>query len=161
MPKLKNRPPQYSQFKNYAVIYYNKKRIYLGIYGSDESWTAYNRFIAECRSNPVFVVQKGKSDEPSVTVKELAAAFLDQVKTTLDDGSYRHYRVIIFEFLLKLYGSDTAVDDFTPKCLKLIRSEMIQSKRFCRNTMAVEKSVAEDSEWQVRQSGERPDCQHG
>jgi hypothetical protein len=131
MPKLKNRPPKYAQFKQYAVIYHQKKRIYLGLFGSEESKIAYARFIAESRANPIFYLPK---DEPNVTVKELAAAFLEFAKETYDYSNYTHYKIVTIDFLLKLYG-DIPVDDFKPGCLKTIRSEMIQSKRYCRPTI--------------------------
>ena len=132
MPKLKNKPPKYSKLKQYAVVYLSGKTHYLGFYGSPESKTAYARLIAESRDNPVLYMPK---EEAGVTVSDLAAAFLDHVQPTLDDSTYGQYRVLIGDFLLKLFGKDTAVDDFKPRSLKLVRSEMIQSKRFCRNTI--------------------------
>ena len=131
MPKLKNRPPKYAQFKQYAVIYHQKKRIYLGLFGSEESKIAYARFIAESRVEPNFYLPK---DEPNITVKEFAAAFLEYAKETYDYPNYTHYRIITVDFLLKLYG-DIPVDDFKPSSLKTIRSEMIHSKRYCRPTI--------------------------
>ena len=61
MPKLKNRPPKYAQFKQYAVIYHQKKRIYLGLFGSEESKIAYARFIAESRVEPIFYLPKASA----------------------------------------------------------------------------------------------------
>jgi hypothetical protein len=134
MPKLKNRPPKYSKLKQYAVVYYHGKTHYLGLYGSPESKTAYARFVAESRVDPVFAPpQEGEK----ITVSDLVAAFLDHAKPTLDDSTFGHYRTLIADFLLKLYGNDTAVDDFKPRSLKLVRSEMIESQRFCRNTINV------------------------
>ena len=37
MPKLSNRPPQYKQCGKYAVVYIDGKRVFLGLYGSQES----------------------------------------------------------------------------------------------------------------------------
>ena len=134
MPKLKTRPPKYSKLKQYAVVYSNRKIHYLGLYGSPESKTAYARFVAESRVDPIFAPpQEGEK----ITVSDLVAAFLDHVKPTLDDSTFGHYRTLIADFLLKLYGDDIAVDDFKPRSLKLVRSEMIQSQRFCRNTINV------------------------
>ena len=134
MPKLKNKPPKYSKLKQYAVVYSHGKTHYLGLYGSPESKAAYARFIAESRVDPVFLPpQEGEK----VTVPDLVAAFLEYVEPTLDDSTFGHYRTLVGDFLLKLYGDGTAVDDFKPRCLKLIRSEMIQSQRFCRNTINV------------------------
>ena len=132
MPNLKNRPPKYQRSGKYAVVYHHGKRIYLGDYGSPESHTAYARFVAESQANPTFYLSKGES---SVTVKELAAAFLDHAKVTQGDTDYKHCRTAVVEFLLKLYGDDTPADSFKPSCLKLVREEMVKSRRFCRNTI--------------------------
>jgi len=51
MPKLLNRPPKYSKFRQYAVVYHQSKRIYLGLYGSPESRFTYARLIAESQVN--------------------------------------------------------------------------------------------------------------
>jgi integrase len=129
MPKLSNRPPKYSKLKQYAVVYLNGKIHYLGTYGSEESRVAYARFIAERRVNPMLVPP---DEGTSVTVAELAAAFLDHAKATLESSSYAHYRTVIGDFLLKLFGDDTSVDNFKPSSLKLVRQELILSQRFCR-----------------------------
>jgi hypothetical protein len=132
MPKLSNRPPKYSKLKKYAVVYLHQKIHYLGLYGSEESQIAYARFIAEYRANPTLLLPKAESTEASVTVSELAVAFLDHAKGTLGLQNYNHHRIVVADFLLKLYGDGTPVNDFRPSCLKLVRSEMIQSQRFCR-----------------------------
>ena len=77
MPKLNNRPPKYSKMGKYAVVYFNGKPHYLGLYGSPESHTAYARIIAEIRANPSVPLP---SEEKRATVRELAAAFLDNAK---------------------------------------------------------------------------------
>ena len=132
MPILKNRPPEYKKSGKYAVVYHNGKRIYLGLYGSPESHVAYSRFIAESRANPIFYLTK---EDTEIAVSELAAAFLDHTKATADSKDYSHCRVVILEFLDRLYGDGTSVDDFKPKSLKLVRDEMIRSRRFCRRTV--------------------------
>ena len=132
MPKLKNKPPKYAKLKQYAVIYFQGKTHYLGLYGSPESKTAYARFVAESRENPIILPpQEGEN----VTVVDLVAAFLEHAKTALDISTYKHYLTLAGDFLLKLYGADTAADDFKPRCLKLLRSELVASKRFSRNTI--------------------------
>ncbi len=131
MPKLTNRPPKYAKFNNYAVTYHSGKRIYLGIHGSPESHAAYARFLAERRLNPDLVLPQGAK----FTVQELAAAFLDDAKSNKAHTHYAHFRVVVLDFLDKLYGDGTPVEDFTPRCLKLVREEMIRSRRFCRRTV--------------------------
>ena len=130
MPKLKHRPPKYAKLKNYAVVYLNGKTHYLGLYGSEESKIAYARFVAENRINPFFYLPK--TEEPSTTVRELAAAFLDHVKPTANPQNYHHHRTVVADFLLKFYGDTIPVDDFKPSNLKLVRNELIRSGRFCR-----------------------------
>ena len=80
MPKLTNRPPQYKKSGKYAVVYIDGKRIFLGPHGSQESKVAYARCLAE-RESPGFSPPKG---EQGITVKEVAAAFLDHAKEHYD-----------------------------------------------------------------------------
>ena len=134
MPKLLNRPPLYKQSGKYAVVYIDGKRIFLGLYGSEESKVAYARALAE-RANPNFIPPKKEKD---VTVKELAAAFLDHAEATLKKPNYEHHRTAVMDFLLKLYGDGTLVNDFKPSNLKMVREAMIKARRkdgrqrFCR-----------------------------
>ena len=129
MPRLINRNPKLSKLKKYAVVYYHGKIHYLGQHGTPEALVAYNRFCAGIQSDPTFYLTKGETD---VAVSELTAAFLDYVKATADSSSYSFWRIIILDFLDKLYGDDTPVDSFKPSSLKLVREEMIRSRRFCR-----------------------------
>jgi len=118
MPKLKNRPPKYSKQGKYAVVHYNRRYYYLGRYGSPESKEAYSRFLAEIQASSVFSPPSG---EKSITVGELAASFLDHAKLTLDPANYSFYRIVVLDFLVKLYGTGTSVDEFKPSCLKKVR----------------------------------------
>ena len=131
MPKLINRNPKLSKLKEYAVSYYRGKIHYFGRHGTPEALTAYNRFCAAIQANPVAVPLP--NGDHNVSVRELAAAFLDYAKANTNPTDYAHYRVIVLDFLDKLYGDDTSVDNFTPRCLKLVRTEMMKSGRFCRN----------------------------
>ena len=128
MPKLKNKPPKFSKLKQYAVVYHHGKIHYLGLYGTPEALTAYNRFCAEIQGNPTVYLPK---EAGNTTVGDLAVAFLDHAKATLAVPNYTHHRIVVGDFLLKLYG-DTPADKFKPAGLKLIREAMIQSRRFCR-----------------------------
>jgi integrase len=130
MPKLKNRPPKYCKLKQYAVVYSAGKIHYLGLYGSDASKTAYARFVAENRVSPLLYLPK--TEGSSTTIAELAAAFLDHTKPITNKQNYNHYRIVAADFLLKLYGDKIPADNFKPRCLKLVRDEIILSRRFCR-----------------------------
>ena len=113
-------------------IIYRGKTHYLGLYGSPESHIAYSRLVAEIQANPALDLPKGESD---VTVRELAVAFLDHAEANTDPITYITFRVIVLDFLDKLYGDNISVDNFKPSCLKLVRAEMVKSRRFCRNTL--------------------------
>lgn len=138
MPKLKNQDPKYCKLKNYAVVYHHGKTIYLGVYDSPDSYVAYARFKREIRDNPTFHPLEA---EANVTVRELVVAFLDHAEATLESPNYTHYRILMKDFMLKLYGDDTTVDAFTPRCLKLVRADIIQARRkdgeprFCRRSI--------------------------
>ena len=129
MPKL-NRPPKYCKQGKFAVVYYGKKTHYLGRHGSPESKIAYARLIAEIQVNPTFLLPAG---EKNITVCELTAAFLNYAKVNKEPDDYAVFRSIVLDFLDKLYGDNIPTEDFKPSCLKIVRAEMIQSRRFCRN----------------------------
>jgi integrase len=133
MPKLKNRPPKYQKSGKYAVVYHSGKRIFLGLYGSPESHVAYSRLVAELQASPAGFVPEG--GDKQITISELTADFLDHAKANVNSTDYTHYQTVILDFLHKLYGDNFPVDDFKPKSLKLVREEMIKSRRFCRNTI--------------------------
>ena len=48
-----------------------------------------------------------RGGESSVSVAELVAAFLQHAKATLKTPNYTYYRIVLLDFLLKLYGGDT------------------------------------------------------
>lgn len=162
MPKLNHRPPKYCKLNNYAVVYHHGKPHYLGAYGSPESQIAYSRVIAEIQANPT-VFQPSK--EKNATISELGAAFLDHAKANMTLVNYSFYRIIVLDFLVKLYGDGICADDFAPKCLKLVRTEMIQSGRFCRKIVnrsiksiitifawGVENDLVQETTWRALKS---------
>jgi len=131
MPK-QNKPHKYCKMGKYALVYHQGRKIYLGLYGTPESKAAYNRLLAELQANPTVVPLS--NEEKQVTISELAAGFLEYAENSVNSTDYDHYRTALF-FLLKLYGDNFPVDDFKPRCLKLVREEMVKSRRFCRNTV--------------------------
>ena len=134
MPKLNSRPPKYSKMGKYAVVYHSGRPRYLGLYGSPESKIAYSRFVAELQANPVLTVSPPVG-ETCITIRELTAAFLDDAKVNTDPITYGHCRVVILDFLDKLYGDNTHAYHFKPSCLALVQKEMIKSGRYCRRTV--------------------------
>jgi len=136
MPK-KNYP--YNNRKGYAYIYVDRKPVALKTLdgsrcktGTPEALTAYHRFSIELQSNPNGYIPP--TCKPDVTVRELAAAFLDHKKGRMDEPTFGVFTVIIVEFLAELYG-DTPADRFTTTCLDTVRQAMKQSKRFNRSVL--------------------------
>jgi hypothetical protein len=119
----------------YAVVYHNSRPIYLGFHGSPESKVAYARVVAELQTNSTSPAISPQVREKHVTLRELTAAFLDYAQANIDPVSYGHCRVVVLDFLDKLYGDNTPVDSFKPSCLTLVRKEMMQSGRYCRRTV--------------------------
>jgi len=131
MPKLSNRPPQYKQCGKYAVVYIAGKRIWLGLYGSDESQQEYARIIAESKSNPTFSLQGTKD----ITLYEVAIAYLDHAERRFGKSHYENYRTAL-KYATDLYGH-RPVDEFSPLKLTTVRDEMVRAKGedWCRNTI--------------------------
>ena len=127
MPKS-NRPPKYSKNGKYAIVYVNGKKIYLGLYGSTESRQEYARVVAEWQFQPI---PQLANCESNVSVSELVAGFLDYSKSRQDKIQYRHNKYAI-GYLVKFYGSLDA-NEFSPKKLKLCRSQMVKTGSMCRN----------------------------
>ena len=132
----------------YDVVYIDRKPKYLGRHGSKESEVAYTQFCsewwarkarltAEGRSSPIPLPPPKVDGVSDITVKELAAAFLEHAEKMLKKPNYTHYRIVVVEFLVKLYG-DVLAEGFRPRDLKLIRNELIHAlnkrgkPRFCR-----------------------------
>ena len=132
MPK-QNKPHKYCKMGKYALVYHQGRKIYLGLYGTPESKAAYNRLLAELQENPAAIPLS--NGEKRVTIRELAAGFLEYAENSVNSTDYTHYQTVILDFLVKLYGDNFSVDDFKPRCLKLVREEMVKSCRFCRNTV--------------------------
>jgi len=165
MPKLVNKNPKLGKLGKYAVVRLSGQTIYLKDpqgrnvkHGTAAALTAHNRFCLERQSNPTGYVPPTK--EADATVKELGAAFLDYLEGRTDEITLTVFRIIIIEFLVKLYG-DTPADEFSTTCLDLVRTAMKQSQRFNRNTLnrhtrriisvfkwGVWKELCEESTWQ-------------
>jgi integrase len=129
MPKLKNRLPKNCRDRNQAFSWHNGKRIYHGVWGTPEAEKSYKRFIAALVEGSDLPTQMEKNSD--VLVSELAANFLDGIETRMDKDA-----VVMFNqavgYLAELYG-ELAVNDFSPKKLKAVRSLMIKAGTLCRN----------------------------
>jgi len=130
MPKLKTRLPKMCRDRNQAFSWHNGKRIYHGVWASPEAEKSYKRFIARLLESPEFL-RLDRTDD--VFVAELADSFTDFIAPRLDKSHTNHFKIVI-GFLVERYG-ELAVDDFSPKRLRLVRDLMIQTGRFCRSTI--------------------------
>ena len=140
MPKTK--PPKLCKSGNQAFVYIDGKKHYLpGQWGSPEVKAAYARFELEWWENyrnpakapAVTLVQDGNNTDNTLGL--LVAEYLAKVEGTMHPKDFGHVHTVIFDFLLKLYPNTAPVDSFTPKCLKLVRTAMVQSERFCRKVI--------------------------
>ena len=117
--------------KNSAVSKYRGKRIYHGAWGTPEAEKSYKRFIATLLESPILTLRIDKKTD--VLVSELAVGFLDAHKSRIDKTDYQHYKQAVGH-LAKVYG-ELAVNEFSPKKLKVCRSQMVNTGTLCRNTV--------------------------
>ena len=124
MPKLKNRLPKVCRDRNQAFSWYNGKRFYHGVWGSPEAEKSYKRFIAALLESPTLPLQSVGGGE--VFIAELADGYLDHIeKSQTDEKEYLHFKSAI-AYLIELYG-EFAVNEFSPKKLTTVRSQMVKS----------------------------------
>jgi integrase len=130
MPKLTNRLPRKCRDRNQAFSWHNGKRIYHGIWGSPEAEKSYKRFLAALIENPV---QPPQLDEGSMLVSELADAFLDSIESRISKSEFTLHRYAI-GYLAESFG-ELAVNEFSPKKLKIVRNQMVKTGTLCRKTV--------------------------
>jgi len=85
------------------------------------------------QSPPITLVQSGENAD--ATIEFLVAHYQPHVEGALKPNEFWNVRTACMDFLLKLYPDTFPVDSFTPKCLKLVRTSMVQSRRFCRKVI--------------------------
>ena len=137
----KTRPPKYciDKSKKKAYVRIDGKKSYLpGKSNSPESKEAYVRFEVEWWENSrrpvaeqVPLTLQNSVDKPDTTIKEVALAFLQYAESTKAKANFTDYRIATMDFLVEHYGS-TPITDFNAGGLHLLRTAMIQSRRFCR-----------------------------
>jgi len=128
MPKLKNRLPKNCRDRNQAFSKHNGKRIYHGVWGTSEAEKNYKRFLAALLENPVLPLRLGEGGD--VLVAELADEFLEHIEPRMGKTDYLHYKYAV-AYLLEVYG-ELAVNEFSPKKLKVVRSQMVKAGTLCR-----------------------------
>ena len=109
MPKLINKNPKLRKLGKYAVVRQDGKTIYLkntqngnAKHGTPEALAAYNRFCTELQNNPIACLAK---ESRSITLTELAVAYLDYAKAMFNKSDY--------------YNIRTIVSDYNARCIKL------------------------------------------
>jgi len=162
MPKKKC---PYNDRNGFAYVYVNRKPVALKApdgsrckTGTPEALAAYHRLSLELQGGPSGSVPP--TGEPDVSVAELSASFLSQLKERAHEIEYITYRIIIDEFLLVLYW-ETPADKFTTTCLDIVRQAMKASERFNRDVLnrhirriisifkwGVWKELCKESTWQ-------------
>jgi hypothetical protein len=130
MPKTRNQFPKNCRDRNQAFSWHNGKRIYHGIWGTPEAEQSYKRFIAALLENPIVPPRIG--GETDVLVSALAAGFLKYIES---ESAMGKDAVAMFKqaigYLVDVYG-ELSVDEFSPKKLKVCRSQMVKTGRLCR-----------------------------
>ena len=129
MPKSKD-PKLTNRKDGRAVVHYKGRMYPMGKVGTPEAKTAYHRFCLEVQNNPEMFTAPS-SNACDVSVQELVAGFLDFSLATHQKPNYTHYRIMLMEFLGKLYG-DKHVNEFRTIDLHNLRKALIKSGRFCR-----------------------------
>jgi integrase len=130
MPKL-NEPKLTHRKDGRAVVHWNGKMYTMGKSGTPEAKIAYHRFCIEIQNRPAYVPPTPENGKAEVTISELAAAFLDYAVVHKAKPNYTHYRILIMDFLVVIFGNMPA-NDFRPLLLRNLRDELIRSGRFCR-----------------------------
>src|SRR5580698_1816940 len=111
MLRAKSRQPAYGFHKasGQAVVYFDRRPIYLGIYDSAESWQKYYRLLAENPSPESRKVVVKQGDPLSVAA--LVLRYVDYAKTYYGpDNEWLHTIKAAITPLIRLYGS-SAVDE--------------------------------------------------
>jgi len=128
MPKLNTRLPRLCRDRKLAISWHNGKRIYHGVWGTPDATKNYKRFIAALLESPTLPLRMDKDTD--VLVSELATAFLDTHEGKLHTSHVRHFKQAI-GYLVEVYG-ELAVNEFSPKKLKVVREQMRKGKTLCR-----------------------------
>ena len=131
MPKLKNRFPKMCRDGEQCFSWHNKKRYYHGKWGSPEADKSYKRFIACLLENPTVPMLDGKSGD--MLVAELATSFLTAIEPKTDYTDLSHFKRVI-GFLVEIYGG-LPVNEFSPKKLMVVRSQMVKEGTLCRKVV--------------------------
>ncbi|MCL2305263.1 MAG: site-specific integrase [Planctomycetaceae bacterium] len=125
----KNRLPGMCKDRNQALSWYKGKRYYHGVWGSPEADRNYKRFITKLLEKPDLTLQVGETGD--VLVSELTAGFVKYIESrNVEKTEILHFKRVI-GFLVETYG-EFAVNEFSPKKLKICRNQMVQAGTLSR-----------------------------
>ena len=129
MPKLKEKLPKNCNDRGRAFSWHNGKRVYHGVWKSAEAERNYKRFKAALLESPT--PRFGDDGGDNVLVVELASGFLGHFESRIDKSAVDMFKQCI-GYLVEIYG-ELAVNEFSPKKLKVVRDQMVNGGRLCRN----------------------------
>ena len=117
-----------------AFVVLNRKTVYLGRYGLEQTTQRYHRVVAEWLANN----RQMKIEPHQITVKELLARFFlhaqkHYVKANGKKSSELGNFQTVMRSVKKLYA-DTLAKDFGPMALRVIREQMVLSG-WCRKSI--------------------------
>jgi integrase len=132
MPRLKvDQVPKKCRDRNQCYSWHNGKRTYHGVWGTPEADENYRRFKIAILENPIPALPMSVGD--GVFVSELAAGYLDTIENSpMHPSHISHFRQVI-GYLVETYG-DLAVNEFSPKKLKVVRDQLVKAVKPCQKT---------------------------
>ena len=128
--------PRYCRHKasGQAYVWVNKKRHYLGVFGSAESKERYSRFIAELAVNPIPSSPPAKEE---ITIVELCAAYLEYAQGYyVKNGRPSDHIGTVkrgISIVIKLYGDVSAIQ-FGPLAYRAIQNAFV-AQNLSRSTI--------------------------
>jgi integrase len=142
MPRRIGKVPSYCLHRpsGQAVVYLNRRPIYLGSYGSDESQERYEREIARWRiqrsTGGQALPQFSATAHPALSVAEIILAYLRHAQVYYVDSAGQQTKEFVemkiaLRPLRKVHGN-TLVADFGPRALKEVRQFMVECGRLSR-----------------------------
>jgi integrase len=141
--------PKYRHHKGsgQAFVQVKGKRHYLGSYGSPKSKEAYSRFVAELAVSPAVAVPVPVAHVATLTVVELAAAYLDYAESYYVKNGRMTSQVNCVKLATRkmeeLYGRTSAAD-FGPLALRAIQQRLIDdglSRKTINSTLGLIKQI--------------------
>jgi len=132
MPKLKDdQVPKKCRDRSQCYSWHNAKRIYHGKWGSPEADENYRRFRIALLKDPVPLLRVDVGG--GVLVSELANGYLDSIEQSqMHESHVSHFKQAV-GYLVEIYGG-LAVNEFSPKKLKVVRDQMVKAEKYCQKT---------------------------